>query len=129
MSSGFEMSMMGVLNYFLGLQIKQLKEGTAIHQQKYIKELLNKYEMENSKTNDTPIATTTRLDTDEPGPRVEETKYRGMIGSRLYLTSSRPDIVFSVRLCARYQSNPKESHLKAVKRILRYLKGTMDLVL
>ncbi|XP_070042942.1 secreted RxLR effector protein 161-like [Nicotiana tomentosiformis] len=66
---------------------------------------------------------------DEPGSPVNQTMYRGIIGSFLYLTASRPDIVFSVGLCARFQSNPKESHLKAAKRILRYLKGTHDLVL
>ncbi|XP_075080566.1 secreted RxLR effector protein 161-like [Nicotiana tabacum] len=66
---------------------------------------------------------------DESGTPVNQTVYRGIIGSLLYLTASRPDIIFSVRLCARFQSNPKESHLKAAKRILRYLKGTQDLVL
>ena len=129
MNSEFEMSMMGELNFFLGLQIKQTPVGTSIHQQKYIKELLKKYDMNEAKSNDTPIGTTTKLDKDEPGSPVNDTRYRGMIGSLLYLTASRPDIVFSVGLCARFQSFPKESHLKAVKRILRYLKGTINLVL
>ncbi|XP_070036306.1 secreted RxLR effector protein 161-like [Nicotiana tomentosiformis] len=66
---------------------------------------------------------------DEPGSPVNQTMYRGIIGSLLYLTTSKLDIVFSVGLCARFQSNPKESHLKAAKRILRYLKRTQDLVL
>ena len=70
-----------------------------------------------------------KLDQDEKGKSVDETVYRGMIGSLLYLTSSRPDIVHSVCLCARFQSSPKESHLVAVKRILRYLRGTGDLSL
>ncbi|XP_070017224.1 secreted RxLR effector protein 161-like [Nicotiana sylvestris] len=85
--------------------------------------------MEESKEIDTPIATATKLDIDEPGSSVDQKLYRGMIGSLLYLTASRPDIVFSVGLCARFQANPKESHLTAVKRILRYLKGTTDLYL
>nr|XP_016483817.1 PREDICTED: uncharacterized mitochondrial protein AtMg00810-like [Nicotiana tabacum] len=85
--------------------------------------------MEESKVIDTPIATATRLDFDEPSSFVNQTMYRGIIGSLLYITASRPDIVFSVGLCSRFQSNPKESHLKAAKRILRYLKGTQDLVL
>ncbi|XP_033515298.1 secreted RxLR effector protein 161-like [Nicotiana tomentosiformis] len=85
--------------------------------------------MEISKIIDTPIATATRLDTDEPGSPMNETMYRGIIGSILYLTAIRPDIVFSVGLCARFQSSPKESHLKTAKKILRYLKGTQDLVL
>ncbi|XP_070019953.1 secreted RxLR effector protein 161-like [Nicotiana sylvestris] len=85
--------------------------------------------METSKVIGTPIATVTRLDMDETEFPVNQTMYRGIIGSLLYLTTRRPDIIFSVGLCARFQSNPKESHLKAAKRILRYLKGTQDLVL
>ncbi|XP_070020307.1 secreted RxLR effector protein 161-like [Nicotiana sylvestris] len=129
MGSEFEMSMMGELNFFLGLQIKQSPNGTMIHQQKYTKELIKKFKMEESKEIDTPIATATKLDIDEPGSSVDQKLYRGMIGSLLYLTTSRPDIVFSVGLCARFQANPKESHLTAVKRILRYLKGITDLCL
>nr|ABH08430.1 putative integrase [Beta vulgaris] len=126
-SNEFEMSMMGELNFFLGLQIKQTEKGIIVHQQKYIKELLKKYGLENSKINHTPMGTSTRLDEDSIGTSVDQTKYRGMIGLLLYLTASRPDIAFSVGLCARFQANPKESHLTAVKRILRYLKGTDDL--
>ena len=85
--------------------------------------------MNEAKIIDTPIGTTTKLDKDEACSPVNDTKYRGMIGSLLYLTASRPDIMFSVGLCARFQSCPKESHLKAVKRILRYLKGSVNLVL
>ncbi|XP_070025803.1 secreted RxLR effector protein 161-like [Nicotiana sylvestris] len=85
--------------------------------------------MEASKVIDTPIATATRLDMDGTGSPVNQNMYRGIIGSLLYLTASRPNIVFSVGLCARFQSNPNESHLKVAKNILRYLKGTQDLVL
>ncbi|XP_070050159.1 secreted RxLR effector protein 161-like [Nicotiana tomentosiformis] len=85
--------------------------------------------MEDSKEIDTPIATATKLDMDELGSSVDQKLYRGMIGSLLYLAASRPDIVFNVGRCARFQANPKESHLTAVKRILRYLKGTTDLCL
>ena len=129
MSSEFEMSMIGKLTFFLGLQVDQSATGTSIHQQKYIHELLKKFHMHESMIIDTPIGTTTMLDKDEAGSLVNDTKYRGMIGSLLYLTASRPDIMFSVGLCARFQSCPKESHLKAVKRILRYLKGSVNLVL
>ncbi|XP_070017750.1 uncharacterized protein [Nicotiana sylvestris] len=129
MGSEFEMSMMRELNFFLGLQVKHPPKGTSICQQKYIRELLKRFDMEASKVIDTPIATATRLDMNEIGSPVNQTMYRGIIGSLLYLTASRPDIVFSVGLYARLQSNPKESHLKAAKRILRYLKGTQDLVL
>ena len=74
----------------------------------------------------TPMSTTTSLAKDENGKSVDTKVYRGMIGSLFYLTASRPDIMFSVCLCARYQSQPKESHLKVVKRILRYLKDSID---
>ncbi|XP_070007087.1 secreted RxLR effector protein 161-like [Nicotiana sylvestris] len=85
--------------------------------------------MEESKEIDTYIATATKLDIDEPDSSVDRKLYRGMIGSFLYLTARIPDIIFSVGLCARFRANPKESHLTAVKRILRYLKGITDLCL
>ncbi|XP_075089935.1 secreted RxLR effector protein 161-like [Nicotiana tabacum] len=100
-----------------------------MHQQKYIKELLKKFNMDSSKSIDTLISIATKLDLDEEGKSVEHKLYRGMIRSLLYLTASMPDIIFNVGLCARFQTNPKESYLMAVKRILRYLKGTLDLCL
>ncbi|XP_062104243.1 uncharacterized protein LOC133815415 [Humulus lupulus] len=127
MHSEFEMSMMGELNFFLGLQIKQQKNGIFISQSKYIKDLLQKFDLANAKSMKTPMSTSIKMDKDESGKDVDITKYRGMIGSLLYLTASRPDILFSVGLCARYQSCPKESHLSVVKRIFRYLIGTMNL--
>ena len=113
--------MMGELNYFLGLQIKQLKHGTCFSQSKYGKELLRKFEMERCKEATTSISTSCYLDADEMGVVVDQIKYRGLIGSLLYLTS-RPDIIFNTCLCATYQSNTKESHFNAIKRILKYLK-------
>nr|XP_016445951.1 PREDICTED: uncharacterized mitochondrial protein AtMg00810-like [Nicotiana tabacum] len=101
MGSEFEISMIGELNFFLGLQVKQSQKGTMISQQKYIKELLKRFDMETSKLIDTPIPTATRLDMDEPGSPVNQTIYRGIIGSLLYLTTSRPDIMFNMGLCAR----------------------------
>jgi len=126
MQGEFEMSMMGELNYFLGLQIKQLNHGTFLSQTKYCKELLKKFDMENCKEISTPMATNCYLDSDEKGTSVDQTKYRGLIGSLLYLTTSRPNIMFSVCLCARFQSNPKESHFTATKRILKYSQGTTN---
>ena len=127
MQSRYQMSMMGELNYFLGLQIKQSDDGTFIHQTKYIKDLLRRFDMQDCSIAKTPIATATKLDADKQGKSVDQTSYRGMIGSLLYLTASRPDIMFSTCLCARFQAEPKESHLVAVKRIFRYLKGTPNL--
>ena len=124
MKSGFEMSMMGELNYFLDLQVKQLKDGIFLNQAKYCKDLLRKFEMDKCKLISTPFSTSCHLDQDEAGISVDETKYRGLIGSLLYLTASRPDILFAVCMCARFQSAPKESHFNAAKRILKYLQGT-----
>ncbi|XP_071727458.1 uncharacterized mitochondrial protein AtMg00810-like [Rutidosis leptorrhynchoides] len=83
--------------------------------------------MENSKPMATPMATNIKLTLEGEGDSSDSTKYRGMIGSLLYLTASQPDIMYSVCLCARFQENPKVSHVEAVKRIFRYLKGTMHL--
>ncbi|KAJ9545670.1 hypothetical protein OSB04_025377 [Centaurea solstitialis] len=127
MMTRYEMSMMGELNFFLGLQVKQLSAGIFINQGKYIKDILKKYNLENAKIMKTPMSPSCALDSDPDGTAVDVTNYRGMIGSLMYLTASRPDIMFSTCLCARYQSKPKESHLKAVKRIFRYLKGTVNL--
>ena len=124
MQGEFEMSMMGELTFFLGLQIKQLKDGIFISQTKYCKEILKKFGMDTSKEANTPMGTSCYLDKDESGLEVNQSMYRGMIGSLLYLTASRPDIMHSVCVCARFQACPKESHLIAVKHILKYLKGT-----
>ncbi|GJR71625.1 retrovirus-related pol polyprotein from transposon TNT 1-94 [Tanacetum coccineum] len=127
MHDEFEMSMMGELNFFLGLQIKQMEDGIFFNQSKYIKEMLKKFGLEDSKPMKTPMSSDTKLTKDEECESVDSTKYRGMIGSLLYLTASRPDIMFSVCLCARFQEAPKTSHLEAVKRIFRYIKGTTHL--
>jgi hypothetical protein len=102
MQKEFEMSMMGELNFFLGLQIKQTKNGIFINQSKYIKDLLKKFGFEKSKIYATPMSPSIKLDKDENGKNVDIKQYRGMIGSLLYLTASRPDIMFSVCLCARF---------------------------
>jgi len=117
---------MGELTYFLGLQVKQLKHGTFLNQSKYCFDLLKKFKMEDCKEATTPIATNFLMDADEAGQPVDSTKYRGLIRSLLYLTTSRPDIQFRVCLYARFQANPKESHFKTAKRILNYLKGTTN---
>ncbi|GKD02589.1 retrovirus-related pol polyprotein from transposon TNT 1-94 [Tanacetum coccineum] len=127
MHDEFEMSMMGELNFFLGLQIKQLEDGIFFNQSKYIKEMLKKFGLEDSKPMKTHMSTETKLTKDEEGESVDNTKYRGMISILLYLTASRPDIMFSVCLCARFQEDPKTSHLEAVKRIFRYIKDTTHL--
>ncbi|KAK6147459.1 hypothetical protein DH2020_018371 [Rehmannia glutinosa] len=122
----FKLYQMDVKSAFLNVQIKQCQEGIYISQSKYTKELLKKFGIEEGRTVSTPMATNVKIDKDEKGKSVDESKYRGMIGGLLYLTASRPDILHAVCLCARFQSNPKESHMSAVKRIFRYLKDTIQ---
>jgi hypothetical protein len=117
----FEMSMIGELKYFLGFQIKQLQEGTFISQTKYIQNILKKFGMKNGKPIKTPMGTNGHLDLDTGGKSVDQKVYRSMIGSLLYLCAYRPDIMLFVCMCARFQANPKEVHLRVVKRIMRYL--------
>jgi hypothetical protein len=124
MMQKFEMSMMGELNYFLGFQVKQLKEGTFISQTKYTQDFLKKFGMKDAKPAKTPMGTDRHLDLNKGGKFVDQKAYWSMIGSLLYLCASRPDIVLSVSMCARFQSDPKECHLVAFKRILRYLVST-----
>jgi hypothetical protein len=126
MSRKFEMSMMGELQFFLGLEIKQSKEGTFVHQAKYTKDIVREFKMEDSKAMTTPMSTTTALDADEEGEHVDQKEYRSMIESLLYLSATRPDIQFSVCLCTRFQAYPRTSHRQAVKRIFRYLRHTLD---
>jgi hypothetical protein len=126
MSRGFEMSMMDELQFFLGLQIKQSKEGTFVHQAKYTKDIVRKFKMEDSKAMATPMSMTTALDANEEGEHVDQKEYRSMIGSLLYLTATRPDIQFSVCVCTRFQASPRTSHRQAVKHIFRYLRHTLD---
>ena len=126
MTNEFEMSHMGELNFFLGLQIKQLENGIFIHQEKYCNDLLRRFGMDKTSSKPTPMSTSVHLEKDDNGKDFDEKLYRSMIGSLLYLTASRPDIMMSVCLCARFQAKPKESHQRAVKRILRYLSSTRD---
>ncbi|GJV18548.1 retrovirus-related pol polyprotein from transposon TNT 1-94 [Tanacetum coccineum] len=113
MTKKYEMSMMGELTYFLGFQIKQDFKGISICQEKYVKDLLKKYDLADCALVKCPMLPPNNLGPDESGVFVNETLFRGMIGSLMYLTASRPDIQFSTCLCARYQANPKESHLVA----------------
>jgi hypothetical protein len=121
MTQKFEMSMMGELKYFLGFQVKQLQEGTFLSQTKYTQDILSKFGMKDGKPIKTPMGTNGHLDLDTEGKSVDQKVYRSMISSLLYLCASRPDIMLSVCMCARFQADPKEAHLAAVKRILRYL--------
>jgi hypothetical protein len=117
----FEMSMMGELKYFLAFRIKQLQDSTFISQTKYIQDILKKFGTKDGKPIKTPMGTNGHLDLDTRGKSVNQKVYRSMIESLLYLCASRPDIMLFVCMCARFQADPKEVHLRAVKRIIRYL--------
>ncbi|WJX61410.1 hypothetical protein P8452_46503 [Trifolium repens] len=126
MQSEFEMSLVGELTYFLGLQIKQMDDTIFISQSKYARNIIKKFGMDNATHKRTPAPTHLKLTKDEKGISVDQSLYRSMIGSLLYLTASRPDITYAVGVCARYQADPKVSHLTQVKRILKYVNGTSD---
>nr|GFA62972.1 hypothetical protein [Tanacetum cinerariifolium] len=123
MKDKFQISSIGELTFFLGLQVKQKKDGIFISQNKYVAEILRKFGLQEGKSASTPIDTEKPLLNDPVGEDVDVHTYRSMISSLMYLTSSRPDIMFAVCACARFQVTPKASHLHAVKRIFRYLKG------
>ncbi|GJZ18126.1 putative ribonuclease H-like domain-containing protein [Tanacetum coccineum] len=123
MHDKFQMSSMGELSFFLGLQVKQKSDGIFISQDKYVAEILKKFDFALVKTASTPMETNKALIKDEEAEDVDVHLYRSMIGSLMYLTASRPDIMFAVCACARFQVTPKTSHFNAVKRIFRYLKG------
>ena len=110
MTKRFEMSMMGELTFFLGFQVNQLKEGTFICQTKYTRDILKKFDMANKKPIKTPMPTNGHLDLDKDEKVVDQKVYRSMIGSLLYLCASKPYIMLSVCMCARFQANPKECH-------------------
>nr|GEU36258.1 hypothetical protein [Tanacetum cinerariifolium] len=126
MKGRFEMSMMGEMTFFLGLQVNQSPCGIFINQSKYVLEILKKYGLESCDPIGTPMEIKDKLDLDQNGTPVDATKYCSMIGAFMYLTSSRPDIVHATCLCARYQDKPTEKHLKEVKRIFCYLRGTVN---
>ncbi|GKA27660.1 retrotransposon protein, putative, ty1-copia subclass [Tanacetum coccineum] len=101
--------------------------GIFLNQSKYALWIIKKYGMKTSDLVDISMVEKSKLDADPQGKEVDPTRYRGMIGSPMYLTSSRPDLVFVVCMCERYQAKPTEKHLHAVKRIFRYLRGTINM--
>eukprot|EP00253_Pinus_taeda_P021573 PITA_21573 len=126
MQKEFKMSLLGDLTYFLGLQIQQNKDDIFLSQTKYLKQILKKYGMEDSKPVCTPMVIGCSLSANDESATVHQPTYRSMIGSLLYLTSTRPDIMHAVGMVGRFQANPKETHLQVVKRIFKYLQGTQN---
>nr|GFA00456.1 retrovirus-related Pol polyprotein from transposon TNT 1-94 [Tanacetum cinerariifolium] len=126
MSSKFQMSIMGQMLFFLGLQVSQSPEGIFIYQSKFALEILKKFGMDSCDSINTPVVDRLKLDEDPLGIPVYQTWFCRMVGSLMYLTTSRADIVFVVCMCARYQALPTKKHLEALKRVFRYLKGTIN---
>nr|GEW44051.1 retrovirus-related Pol polyprotein from transposon TNT 1-94 [Tanacetum cinerariifolium] len=126
MCSKLKMSMMGKISFFLGLQISQNPRGIFINQSKYALKSLKKYGFESYDPVDTLMVEKSKLDEDKEGKVVGPSHYRGMIGTLLYLTASRPDLQFAICMCARYQARPTERYIHAVKRIFRYLRETVN---
>ena len=126
MQKEFEMSLLGELTFFLGLQISQRTEGIFIAQKKYIKEMLKKLQMEHCKPVSTSMIIGCKLSKDNESKEFNQRLHRSMIGSLLYVTTSRPDVMQVIGKVSIFQVAPKETHIITVKRIFWYLKGTMD---
>ena len=126
MMDEFEMSDLGKLHYFLGLEVVQSDDGIFVSQKKYVHEVLDRFQMKNCNPVNTPTEFGLKLNKDEEGEKVNNTLYKQIVGSLMYLTATRPDIMYAVSLISRYMESPTETHLLAAKRILRYLQGTKD---
>jgi hypothetical protein len=126
MESEFQMSMIGEVTFFLGIQVKQTEQVTFMHQAKYTKDLIKKFNMAELKLVSTPMSSAASLGPDEDDEAVDQREYMSMIDSLLYLTATRLDIQFVMGLCAHFQASPCSSHQTTVHRIFRYLKHTPE---
>ncbi|WVZ25754.1 hypothetical protein V8G54_004298 [Vigna mungo] len=127
MKTEFEMTAMGKLNYFLGMEFFETSAGLLMHQRKYTKDILRRFHMDQCNKAETPLETNKRLRSNMNEESVDETLYKQMIGSLRFLFNSRPDIVFEVGLLSRFMSKPMRSHMVAAKRMFRYVKAIKDL--
>ncbi|XP_062099940.1 uncharacterized mitochondrial protein AtMg00810-like [Humulus lupulus] len=126
MMNSFEMNDLGLMHYFLRIEITQKEDGIFIAQKKYTKTLLKKFKMEGCKTVLTPVDNNKPLKKEDGSPKADESKCRSLIGSLLYLTATRPGIMYVVSLLSRFMHGPSEVHYGASKRVLRYLQGTKN---
>lgn len=127
MKQEFDMSDLSKMRYFLGVEVMQCTEGIYISQKKFARELLERFGMERSNFVANPIVPGVKLVKDDDGAKVDATVYKQMVGSLMYLTVTRPDLMFVVCLASRFMANPTELHYQVVKRVLRYVVGTVDL--
>nr|GEU34507.1 retrovirus-related Pol polyprotein from transposon TNT 1-94 [Tanacetum cinerariifolium] len=126
MISKFQMYMMGQMSFFLGLQVSQSSEGFFINQSRFALEILKKFGMDSCDPVDTPMVDRLKLDEDPLGIPVDQTRFHSMVGSLMYPTASRPDLVFAVCMCDMYQASPTKKHLEALKQVFWYLRGTIN---
>ncbi|XP_068331587.1 uncharacterized mitochondrial protein AtMg00810-like [Pyrus communis] len=126
MMSTYEMSDLGLLHYFLGIEVSQTKNGIFISQKKYAENLLKKFNLSNCKTVATPLMSNEKMKKCNGAKNADATKYQSLIGSLLYLTATRPDIMFASSMFSRYMEEPSQLHFGAGKRVLRYVQGTVD---
>ncbi|CAL8994803.1 unnamed protein product, partial [Prunus brigantina] len=126
MMKTFEMSDLGLMHYFLSIEINQEEDGIFICQKKYIENLLKKFKMHGCKTMATPLITNEKLRKEDGSSKADESIYKSLIGSLLYLTTIRLDIMYTTSLLSRFMQNQSQMHYGATKRILRYLQGTID---
>lgn len=122
----FDMSDLGKMRYVLGIEVIQNAEGIFMCQRRYAREILSRFEMENSNSVLNPIVPGTKLSKDDDGTNVDATLFKQLVGSLMYLTTTRPDLMYGVSLISRFMACPKESYWRVGKKILRYLRGTTD---
>ncbi|XP_026405475.1 uncharacterized protein LOC113300488 [Papaver somniferum] len=123
----FEMTDLGLMSYFLGIEVQQTERGIFINQQRYADGILKRFKMDNCNPILTPTEERMKLTKDESGELVNSTDFKSLVGCLRYLTSTRPDIMYAVGLVSRFMKLPRQSHLQAAKRILKYVKGTISL--
>ncbi|XP_031279928.1 uncharacterized protein LOC116138358 [Pistacia vera] len=126
MHSEFEMMGLGEMSYFLGMDIDQDADGIFVNQRKYASEILKKFYMENCKPVDLPLVPNMKLSKSDETEKVDVGLYRSLIGCLLYLTATRPDLMYATSLLSRFMSQPTKTHFKTAKMVLRYVKGSTD---
>ncbi|XP_022847542.1 uncharacterized protein LOC111370064 [Olea europaea var. sylvestris] len=126
MAQEFEMADIGIMAYYLGIEVKQMEDCIFISQEGYAKEILKKFNMEGCKPVCTPVKCGIKLSKNDEGEKLNPTLFKSLVESLRYLTCTRPDILFGVGLISRYIEKPTMTHMKIAKRILHYIKGTLD---